>query len=82
MLISPLIAALACTVLATPVPLTTEEQHKRSIPASHALHERHLPLWETQWTKRTKVPASQVLPMRIGLKQMNLEAGHDRLMEM
>jgi tripeptidyl-peptidase-1 len=28
------------------------------------------------------VPDTQVLPMRIGLKQCNLEEGHDKLMDM
>ena len=55
---------------------------KREVPASHSLHERHLPQWSGQWTKRSKVPDTQVLPMRIGLKQCNTEAGHDKLMDM
>ena len=55
---------------------------KREVPASHRLHERHLPRWEQHWTKRSKVPDTEILPMRIGLKQGNLEAGHDKLMEM
>jgi tripeptidyl-peptidase-1 len=55
---------------------------KREVPSSHSLHERHLPHWSQQWTKRSKVPDSQILPMRIGLKQCNLKAGHDKLMDM
>ena len=81
MLISSLVAVLASglalEVLANPVP-----QSKRAVPASHSLHERHLPKWKDQWTKRSRVPDSQIFPMRIGLKQGNLEAGHDKLMEM
>jgi len=37
--------------------------------------------WQNHWSKRAKVSGAQVLPMRIGLKQCNLEAGHDRLMD-
>ena len=55
---------------------------KREVPSSHSLHERHLPHWERQWSKRSKVPDTQILPMRIGLKQSNLEAGHDKLMDL
>lgn len=55
---------------------------KREIPATHSLHERHLPHWGQQWMKKSKVPSSQILPMRIGLKQHNLQVGHDKLMEM
>jgi tripeptidyl-peptidase I len=57
-------------------------QRKREVPTTHALHERHLPHWEQHWQKRSKVPDHQILPMRIGLKQCNLDAGHDKLMDM
>lgn len=85
MLISSLVAllasGLALEVIANPVP-HAGARTKRTVPASHSLHERHLPHWENQWTKRSKVPDTQIFPMRIGLKQSNLEAGHDKLMEM
>lgn len=55
---------------------------KREVPATHNLHERHVPRLGRQWTKRAKVHSRTMLPMRIGLKQSNLDAGHDRLMEM
>lgn len=55
---------------------------KREVPSSHRLHERQLAHLSSQWTKRSKVPENHVLPMRIGLKQRNLEAGHDKLMDM
>jgi tripeptidyl-peptidase-1 len=32
--------------------------------------------------KRELVDAEALLPVRIGLKQSNLDAGHDRLMDM
>jgi len=60
----------------------TISRAKREVPSSHTLHERHLPVWGQQWSKRSKVADSQILPMRIGLKQRNLEAGHDKLMDM
>ena len=46
----------------------------------HAVHEkRH----ETpaQWVKRERVQVEAILPVRVGLKQRNLEKGHDFLME-
>lgn len=55
---------------------------KREVPLSHSLHERHLPQTAKRWAKRSKCPDTQILPMRIGLKQHNLEAGHDKLMDM
>lgn len=60
----------------------TGAQTKRQVPSTHSLHERHLPHWSQQWTKRSKVQDTQILPMRIGLKQVNLEAGHNKLMDM
>lgn len=54
---------------------------KREVPGSHVLHERHLPHWSSQWTKRAKVPSTEILPMRIGLKQSNIDAGRERLLE-
>ncbi|EKD20175.1 uncharacterized protein L3040_004045 [Drepanopeziza brunnea f. sp. 'multigermtubi'] len=65
----------------TASPLSYSGRKKRAIPASHSLHERHLPSWEHQWSKKSRVPDTQILPVRIGLKQSNLEAGHDKLME-
>jgi tripeptidyl-peptidase-1 len=72
---------LALEVTASPLSYSAVRT-KRAIPASHSLHERHLPSWEHQWSKKSKVPDTQILPVRIGLKQSNLEAGHDKLMEM
>lgn len=51
-----------------------------AIPASYAVHEkRQSP--PRQWTKRGRVQADAVLPIRIGLTQTNLEKGHEFLME-
>ncbi len=67
----------AQTALASPVMVKPRE-----VPATHALHERHKPHWGRSWTKRSKVEASAILPVRIGLKQHNIAAGHDKLMDM
>lgn len=87
MLLPSLVAALAsCGLVLEAVagPLAFSHEHvgvrRRDVP--HSLHERHLPHWQQRWTKRSKVPDDHILPMRIGLKQCNLEAGHDKLMDM
>jgi tripeptidyl-peptidase I len=87
MLLQSLVAALASSLAleAMASPLSQEYsgvQTKRGVPSSHSLHERHLPQLSHQWTKKEKVSETQILPMRIGLKQCNLEAGHDKLMDM
>jgi tripeptidyl-peptidase-1 len=77
------LALTSSLILASPLsPVYSEVQTKREVPSTHSLHERHLPLWSHQWTRKSKVPDTKILPMRIGLKQRNLEAGHDKLMEM
>lgn len=77
-----LVGGLALEGVASPLSHHGAVKVKREIPSSHKLHERHKPQWSRQWAKRDKLPSEVVLPMRIGLKQSNLEAGHDRLMEM
>lgn len=54
---------------------------KRNIPPTHVLHERHLPPVARKWSKKARLPAEAMLPMRIGLKQSNLQLGHDKLMD-
>lgn len=87
MLLRSLVAALASGLVLEALAGPLSEQYtaartKREVPASHSLHERQLPHLSQRWSKRSKVPDSQILPMRIGLKQCNLEAGHDKLMDM
>ncbi len=53
---------------------------KRSVPDTHILHERQPESWSSRWARIKRAPASGLLPMRIGLIQRNLDAGHDRLM--
>ena len=87
MLLPSLVAALAScglvlTAMAGPLAVSPENVGVRRRDVPHSLHERHLPHWQQRWTKRSKVPDHHILPMRIGLKQSNLEAGHDKLMDM
>ncbi|KAB5513198.1 putative Tripeptidyl-peptidase sed1 [Coniochaeta sp. 2T2.1] len=54
---------------------------KQDVPASHIVHERQLDHWAERWEKRDRVPESALLPMRIGLRQSNLEQGRSMLAE-
>jgi len=74
-------AGLALEVAASPLSHESAVT-RREIPETHVLHERHAPRLANKWAKRAKVPAGAVLPVRIGLKQSNLDAGHDKLMDM
>jgi tripeptidyl-peptidase-1 len=58
-------------------------QQAASLPshATHVIHEKRQ-ITSSQWVKRSKVPPHQVLPVRIGLAQKNLDRGHDFLMDM
>lgn len=52
---------------------------KREIPPTHVVHERGLA--GRTWEKKGRVPPGALLPMRIGLRQSNLDVGHDMLIE-
>ena len=72
--------------LATGLAIGASAQHagvskKRDVPATHILHERQLDHWSWTWQKRDRVPESALLPMRIGLRQSNLEQGRSMLAE-
>ena len=87
LLLNSLVAALANGLVLEAVASALSNRYsgartKREVPATHSLHERHMPHWSHQWTKKSKLPDTQILPMRIGLKQRNLEAGHNKLMDM
>ncbi len=87
MLFRQLVAAfglgLALEVLGSPILHASDEAVlKREVPSTHAVHERHTSQMAQYWAKRDRVPRNTMLPMRIGLKQTNLDAGHDRLMAM
>jgi tripeptidyl-peptidase-1 len=53
----------------------------RSIPDTHVLHERRDVEFPTDIVKRSPVDSSLVLPMRIGLRQSNLDKAEEWLME-
>ncbi|KAK3319647.1 alkaline serine protease [Cercophora scortea] len=84
-LAAPLVVGLALEVAASVIPhdapAAPHSVKKRVVPATHMLHERGLPHWTNTWEKRAKVPADALLPMRIGLRQSNVDVGHDMLME-
>ncbi|ROW03279.1 hypothetical protein VSDG_01502 [Cytospora chrysosperma] len=85
MLCRTIIAVLAGTFAlhTAAIPLTQDVSPvSREIPATHVLHERHLPPVSRSWTRKKRVSAEAILPMRIGLKQSNLQAGHDKLMDL
>jgi len=49
-------------------------------PSRHILHEeRSTP--SRDWVKSARIEKDAVIPMRIGLKQTNLDKGYDYLME-
>jgi hypothetical protein len=56
--------------------------NKRRVPTSHVVHERQPDAWASQWERKSRLAGDSVLPMRIGIKQNALVAGHQRLMEM
>ncbi|CAK7264275.1 hypothetical protein SEPCBS119000_000905 [Sporothrix epigloea] len=58
----------------------TFKKAKRVIPDTHVLHERQALTWASQWQKVERAAPDAILPMRIGLKQRNVDEGHDRLM--
>lgn len=67
------------TPLSAPGPSATA---KRAIPGSHVQHEKRTVEQGRRWVKVKRAEAQATLPMRIGLKQSNLEKGHDLLMDM
>ena len=86
MLLRCIVAALAggmvLEAVAGPVSTSQGSVKKREVPRSHQLHERHTPQVAQRWAKRDKVASNIVLPMRIGLRQSNLDAGHAKLEQM
>jgi len=80
-MLATLVAGLALGVVGSPVS-SPSVRGKREIPATHRLHERHTNRLARSWVKRSMVPETEVLPMRIGLKQANLAAGRVKLEDM
>lgn len=77
------VVILATVAMATPLSIpSATESIKRNVPGTHVLHERHQPSLQSKWVKRAKIDKGMVLPVRIGLRQSNLDEGHSRLMDM
>lgn len=51
-----------------------------AIPPHHEIHEKRETL-HPRWMKRGRVESTKLLPMRIGLKQTNLENGYEHLLD-
>jgi tripeptidyl-peptidase-1 len=62
--------------------VNARDRAARGVPSSHTVHERHVPGNLEGWVKRELVDAEATIPVRIGLKQSNVDAGHDLLMDM
>ncbi|CAK7262473.1 hypothetical protein SEPCBS57363_000062 [Sporothrix epigloea] len=58
----------------------TYKKTKRVIPDTHMLHERQPKSWASRWERTKRAAPDAILPMRIGLKQRNVDDGHNRLM--
>ncbi|KAK3321723.1 Pro-kumamolisin, activation domain-containing protein [Apodospora peruviana] len=77
----------SAAALATPtaqekdIPYEGTRTPKRRIPPSHRLHERHTPENLEAWVRREPADSRAILPIRIGLKQSNLDTGHNLLMD-
>jgi tripeptidyl-peptidase-1 len=56
--------------------------HSAALPYTHVVHEKRDAASSKQWVKRENLSSTAVLTMRIGLKQRNLDCGHDFLKEM
>ncbi|KAI1389168.1 putative alkaline serine protease AorO [Hypoxylon trugodes] len=54
---------------------------RRSIPDTHIQHEKRTEIQARSWTKMARAVPDAKIPVRIGLKQRNLQSGHDLLME-
>jgi len=52
-----------------------------SLATNHVIHERRHQAIDHQWDKREQLHQDEVLPIRIGLKQSNLEHADHWLME-
>jgi tripeptidyl-peptidase-1 len=55
---------------------------KGRIPQPHIVHERHAPQHTEGWIRTKRADPIAMLPMRIGLKQSNVDRGHELLMDM
>ncbi len=65
---------------ATTAPISGRRRH--AVPPSHVRHERQEPQHADGWVVRRPADPAALLPMRIGLRQPNVQRGHDKLMDM
>ncbi|KAI1409994.1 subtilisin-like protein [Hypoxylon sp. FL1857] len=59
----------------------SSSRSKRSIPDTHVRHEKRTEVQARSWRIVQRAVPDAVLPMRIGLKQRNLQSGHELLMD-
>ncbi|KAI1124156.1 peptidase S8/S53 domain-containing protein [Nemania abortiva] len=59
----------------------TSRPSKRIVPHTHIRHEKRTTVQGGAWTKVERAKREALLPMRIGLKQLNLVDGHNLLMD-
>ncbi|KAK3689148.1 Pro-kumamolisin, activation domain-containing protein [Podospora appendiculata] len=76
--VAGLSGALESAALASPF---EERAPRRRIPSSHVIHERHETPNLEGWVRRERADPTATLPMRIGLRQSNLDEGHELLMD-
>lgn len=62
--------------------LPSSSQNDRDAPPSHVLHEWHERRHTEGWKVVEKAHRAATLPMRVGLRQSNIDKGHDLLMDM
>ncbi|KAK3937810.1 peptidase S8/S53 domain-containing protein [Diplogelasinospora grovesii] len=79
-----LLAAAATTIVGVSVDaaaVTGTRMPVKRIPPTHVTHERHTRNHLDGWIKREHADPKAMLPVRIGLRQSNLQSGHDLLMD-
>jgi tripeptidyl-peptidase I len=74
---------------ATATPLLADDKGGSSGPPGgsnslgpYVVHERHTDHHVRGWSRKERASSVSLLPMRVGLKQRNLDRGHDLLMDM
>ncbi|KAK0625070.1 Pro-kumamolisin, activation domain-containing protein [Bombardia bombarda] len=61
-------------------PVSEGRTQRRKVPRSHVIHERYEEAHVQGWVQRNRADPRARLPMRVGLRQSNLDLGHDLLM--
>ncbi|KAK3306236.1 peptidase S8/S53 domain-containing protein [Chaetomium strumarium] len=79
-----IVASLSLCGLIFPVlggPTAPRDGASKGMPASNVIHERHKPVHLAGWVKREPASAEWMLPVRVGLRQSNVDKGHELLMD-